>query len=277
MTTEKINFHRFNPIRVGKNSQTMIIGKRGSGKSWLIRDLIKKNQSAFDLCVFSPTEKHSNFYGRNFPAATIKFEYSPEDIQELLNEQAECISRGSPRNLCVVLDDCLSSKGTWLKDDSLRELMLNGRHYNIALYLTMQFPLGMTPELRSTFDTVYLLADDFISNQKRLYDHYAGMFPTFDSFRKTFLDLARDYSAMVIRQKGCWTHILDRVLWYRAEAEDHPVITNQLDSDYDSDEDLISTIDARIQSRLSNMGCMGHLSLAAGSLFESLSNYLNRE
>ena len=267
---------------MGNSSQTLIIGKRGAGKSWLIRDLIRTNNSESDMCVFSPAEKHTPFYFKNFPNATIKLEYSPGDIRELLDEQTECLHRGSPRNLCLVLDDCLSSRGNWLKDESFYDLLMNGRHYNIALYITMQVPMGMTPEIRARFDTVFLFTDDFISNQKRMYDHYAGMFPDFESFRQNFLNLTGDHSALVIFNRSNSPRLLDRIFWYRAEAEaedENDKVSQDQNSDVvcDSyqDEELISTIDARIQSRLSNLGCLDHLSLAAHALSESVSDYFD--
>ena len=84
------------------------------------------------------------------------------------------------------MDDCLGSKHAWAKDKPILEMFYNGRHFQITFILTMQFPLGIGPELRSNFDYVFLLADDFVSNQKRIYDHYAGMFPNFESFRRVF-------------------------------------------------------------------------------------------
>ena len=86
----------------------------------------------------------------------------------------------------VVMDDCLASKGTWAKDPLVSELLFNGRHRHITYILTMQYPLGITPELRSNFDYVFLLAEDVTSNLKRIYEHYAGMFPDFNSFRQVF-------------------------------------------------------------------------------------------
>ena len=36
------------------------------------------------------------------------------------------------------------------------------------------------------FDYIFILGEDMTSNRKRLYEHYAGMFPTFDVFEKVF-------------------------------------------------------------------------------------------
>ena len=81
----------------------------------------------------------------------------------------------------------------------------------------MQFPLGIPPEMRSNFDYIFLLADDFISNRKRLYDHYAGMFPDFNTFQQVFLDLTENYGCMVINNRVHSKDITEKVFWYRAK------------------------------------------------------------
>ena len=36
------------------------------------------------------------------------------------------------------MDDCLASKGSWMRDQPISTLMFNGRHYEIMYILTMQ-------------------------------------------------------------------------------------------------------------------------------------------
>ena len=85
--------------------------------------------------------------------------------------------------------------------------------------LTMQFPLGITPELRCNFDYIFLLAEDIYSNLKRLYEHYAGMFPTFESFRKVFSVLTDDFGSMVIVNRGARANFLEKIYWYKADND----------------------------------------------------------
>ena len=80
------------------------------------------------------------------------------------------------------MDDCLSSKGTWMRDQPIQELLYNGRHYKIMYILTMQYPLGIPPTLRTNVDYVFILREPYIANRKRIFDNYAGMFPTFEAF-----------------------------------------------------------------------------------------------
>lgn len=121
------------------------------------------------------------------------------------------------------MDDCLARKGAWLKDPLIGELLMNGRHYDLMYILTMQTPLGITPELRSQFDYIFLLAEDYWTQQKKIFDHYAGMFPDFTSFRLTFTQLTQDYGCMVINNRGARSTFLEKIYWYKAPLDDNPV------------------------------------------------------
>jgi hypothetical protein len=116
----------------------------------------------------------------------------------------------------IVMDDCLADKGNWAKDKMIYELLDKGRHYEITYILTMQFPLGVKPELRANFDYIFLLADDTFGNQKRLFDHYAGMFPCFDAFRQVFTQLTQDHGCMVIQNGNTADGLLEKVMYYKA-------------------------------------------------------------
>jgi hypothetical protein len=125
----------------------------------------------------------------------------------------------------IIMDDCLASKGSWMKDQSITELLFNGRHYHVTYILTMQYPLGITPELRGNFDYIFLMKDNFQSNLKRMYDHYAGMFPSFDSFRQVFLQLVENHGAMVVINRSSKgeedSSFLSQIKYYRAPNIDN--------------------------------------------------------
>ena len=117
----------------------------------------------------------------------------------------------------IVMDDCMSSKGSWVKEEPIQELFYNGRHYKISFILTLQYCLGIPPEMRANFDYIFLLAEDFITNRRRLYEHFAGMFPDFSSFNDAFTILTEDYGCMVINNKIHTTDITEKVFWYKAK------------------------------------------------------------
>jgi hypothetical protein len=203
-----------------------MIAKRGSGKSWVVRAILQFFSKKVPVgIIISPTDRMSSFYSKFIPDTYIYYTFQSETIERMLNRQKDIIKRQKERQkdgkdtntrTFIVMDDCLSSKGDWAKDPAISELLFNGRHYHIMYILTMQFPLGITPELRSNFDYIFLLAEDYISNQKRIYMHYAGMFPDFDSFRQVFMSLTDDFGAMVIVNKGARGSALEKIFWYKS-------------------------------------------------------------
>jgi hypothetical protein len=236
---EKISLDYFDLDSVVDNGSYVLIGKRGAGKSWMIRDIIGTlwNAQKIDACiVFSPTDRMNSFYSKFVPEQNVYFEFQLDAIKSILMEQ---INTNKEKHVCIVMDDCLSSRGNWAKDEVLADLFLNARHYNITLVLTMQFSLGLRPEHRSNFDYVFLLADDTLSNQKRLYDHYAGIFPNFDSFRQTFIQATNNYSGLcLLNSKKACEKFEDKVNYFKVQSEKDFIIDNVLLIKNDSGENL---------------------------------------
>lgn len=225
MLTGKLPISEFTLDEMVINPSIIMIAKRGSGKSWITKAVIHKYVDIPVGVVISPTEKDNPFYVDFFSDSFIFYAYDSRVLQKLLLRQQQILKKArekkalgkyiDPRAI-VIMDDCLASKGTWAKDPKVSELLFNGRHRQITYILTMQFPLGISPELRSNFDYVFLLADDTTSNLKRIYEHYAGMFPDFNTFRIVFRQLTEDHGAMVIKNRGARTNLFDKIAFYKA-------------------------------------------------------------
>ena len=220
--SDVLSIHKFDLSTFCSNPSICMIGKRGSGKTVLIKELLThmyKHKMIDECIIISPTERMSMQYGNI--ADKIYYSYNDKIVEELLEIQRHRIDEAKqtgkkPKKVVIVLDDCLAQKGNWVRSQATQELLFNSRHYHITIILTMQFPLGMTPELRSNFDYIFLAHDDFISNIKRIYDHYAGMFPTFDSFRQVFAQITDDHGFMTITNRGASNTLFDKVKWYKS-------------------------------------------------------------
>jgi hypothetical protein len=205
-----------------------MIAKRATGKSFLTREIMFQKRNIASAVAISRSEKLNSFYSEFIPDSYIFSEYESSILSRIYERQAAMnednkkrIKDGKkPKNdsLMLIMDDCMSSKGTWLKDPNILELFFNGRHHHISFILTMQYAVGIPPEMRSNFDYIFLLAEDTISNRKRLYEHYAGMFPTFDIFQQVFTDLTENYGMMVINNRVHSKNITDKVFWYKAKT-----------------------------------------------------------
>jgi hypothetical protein len=205
-----------------------MIAKRATGKSFLTREIMYQKRNIASAIAISRTEKLNSFYSEFIPDSYIYSEYDSTILTRIYERQAKMNEDNKKRikdgkktkndSVMLIMDDCMSSKGTWLKDPNILELFFNGRHHHLSFILTMQYSVGIPPEMRSNFDYIFLLAEDTISNRKRLYEHYAGMFPTFDIFQQVFTDITENYGIMVINNRVHSKNLTDKVFWYRAKT-----------------------------------------------------------
>ncbi len=161
----------------------------------------------------------------------VNFDYDDDDDDSFSlknNKGSNLIQNIINQKHAIVLDDCLSIKGTWHKDPLFSQLLLNARRRNISCMITMQYPLGLKPEFRSNFDYIFLFADDYISNLKRIYEHYCGFFRDFNSFSKVYKQLTTGYDCVVIINKPC-SNIFDKIAFYNSCSFEKVTIELNLD------------------------------------------------
>jgi GTPase SAR1 family protein len=223
------------------NPSILIIGKRGSGKSYIVRELLNHFQKIgiTDAHIVSPTERMRSFYEPKFPKSTIEYELKETTIAKLLIEasirietnrrikQGEIDDEIRPGKV-VILDDCLRSKDRIWEDSSFRELIMNGRHYELPYVLTMQFPEEILPQYRLNFDYVFLLAEDASTNKKSLWKQYASFIPAVGVFDKIFTKCTENYRCMVINNRTATDSIFEKMYHYKANSRDDDSDNDQL-------------------------------------------------
>jgi hypothetical protein len=216
----------FNPNE-NKGPVVVLIGRRDTGKSFLVRDLLYYHQDIPVGTVISGTEAGNGFYSSHVPKLFIHDEYNTTIIENILKRQKIVLKQimkaqkaGQRLNIdpraFVILDDCLFDN-SWSKDKVMRLLFMNGRHWKIMLIITMQYPLGVPPNLRTNIDYVFILREPYISNRKRMYENFAGMFPTFESFCQIMDQCTENYECLVINNNAKSNKLSDQIFWYKAE------------------------------------------------------------
>ncbi len=211
VNNDTLKLKKFNINSIIEHPHMLFIGKRGSGKTTSANTFLANKDRDFikNSLIISPKEKVINFYTERYPEATIIYSFDSVEIKK-------CLENSNPG--AVVLDDCLGSIGTWVKDKALMELLFNGRHYKKTIMVIVQYSLGIKPELRCNFDYIFMSEEHFHSNMKRLYDHYAGMFSTFREFKDVFIDYTGNHRALVISNRCVKSkNLLDKVFWFKAE------------------------------------------------------------
>ena len=217
----------FNPEK-SNGPVIVFIGRRDTGKSFLVRDLLYYHQDIPIGTVISGTEAGNGFYANYVPKLFIHDEYNSAIIENVLKRQKivlkqikrekESFGRSNiDARAFVILDDCLWDN-SWARDKMMRLLFMNGRHWKIMTTITMQYPLGVPPNLRTNIDYTFILREPYITNRKRIYENYAGMFPTFESFCQVMDQCTENYECLVINNNARSNKLEDQIFWYKAES-----------------------------------------------------------
>ena len=213
-----------------KGPVIVMIGRRDTGKSFLVRDLLFYHQDIPVGTVMSGTEAGNGFYAAHVPKLFIHEEYNTVLIENILRRQKTVLkqvnkeieqhkkSKIDPRCF-TILDDCLYDQ-SWTRDKMMRLLFMNGRHWKIMLIITMQYPLGIPPNLRTNIDYVFILREPYLTNRKRIWENYASMFPTLESFCGVMDQTTENYECLVINNNAKSNKLNDQIFWYKAES--HP-------------------------------------------------------
>lgn len=234
----QLQLRKFDITSVASDQVVIMIGKRCTGKSFLVKDLMYHQRDLPIGTIISPTEAANKFFSHVVPPLFIHDEYTPGIIENVVKRQ-RIIMRTmdnmiadtgccniDPRSF-LVLDDCMYDN-KWVNDKNVRLLFMNGRHYKIMFVITMQYPLGIPPSLRTQIDYTFILRENLISNRRRIYENYAGMFPSFDIFCQVMDQCTENYECIVIHNNAKSNRIEDQVFWYKAEShEDFRIGANE--------------------------------------------------
>lgn len=222
-----LRLRKFDMSTIADDKVIVLIGKRDTGKSFLCKDLLYHHQDIPVGTVISATESANQFYSYMIPPLFIHDEYHEDIVAKVLARQKKAIdcqkeqretSKIDPRAF-LMLDDCLYDS-SWTKSKFVRNIFMNGRHYKLMFIVTMQYALGIPPNLRTNIDYVFILRENIVSNRKRIYESYAGMFPTFEIFCQVMDQCTENYECLVIHNNCKSNRLEDQVYWYKADA--HP-------------------------------------------------------
>ena len=157
------------------NKTVSLCAKRNSGKSELLRYIVKANHSKFSkIFVICPTEKINSFYKNIVPANCVYDEYDDDFNEELIASMTK-VNAGKNNNnanhILLILDDCCSDTN-FHSSGSFKKLFTRGRHLFISIIITTQYIKHIPPIARSNSDfitvgqlnnqNVELLAEEYL-------------------------------------------------------------------------------------------------------------------
>ena len=210
----------------------LIIGKRNSGKSSLIRDfLYHLNMMKYPrVVVFSGTEESNQFFAKIIPKAYIHCGLNQEILQGLVDAQrkvmtsvneakgklGDCINVDT--RLVIVFDDVSYSRAA-CRTELMNMLFLNSRHFNISIMLSLQYLVSLSPEGRANADYVLVLKDSVPRSRIRTWECFGAMFQNKKDFFTVLDQTTQNYEALVINNVVASLQPEECLSWYKADIK----------------------------------------------------------
>ena len=230
MSAMNVSLKKFDMKKIPQDAVAVFIGRRRTGKSTLVRDLLYHHQDMPLGTVISGTEESNSFYSKMIPPLFIHGEYSPVILANYCKRQKLIMSKImgekeqygdafksklDPRSF-MILDDCMYDD-SWTHDKNIRYLFMNGRWLKVFFLITMQYPLGIQPALRTNVDFVFILREPYLTNRKRIFDNYGSAFPSFEFFCQVMDQCTQNYECLVIDNTAQSNKLEDCIFWYKAD------------------------------------------------------------
>ena len=210
-----IQLKKFDPSRIADDKVCVFIGKRGTGKSTLVTDILYHKRHIPAGVVMSGTEDGNHYYKQFVPDLFIYGDYHRDVIEKVIDRQKRLKSTGKTSPAFILLDDCMWNKA-FLKDTCIRQCFMNGRHWNIFFMLTMQYCMDLSPDLRTNVDYVFILRENVIQNRERLWKAFFGIFPSFELFNQVMNACTENFECLVLDNTSRSNKIEDCVFYYKA-------------------------------------------------------------
>ena len=223
----KLNLHKFDPNVMserrlrGSAPTCALLGKRGTGKSTLLLDLMYYQRTIPMGLIMSGTEESTGAFSDYFPDLFIHSEFNPEALENLFEQQKKIIKLEKDNiqngHSFLIIDDLMYDR-KMIRHKNLRKLFMNGRHWRITFFLTMQYMMDLPPDLRTNIDYIFILRENIVANQIKIWKNFFGVFETFKSFRETLIECTEDFECLVLDNTSKSNNVEDCVYWYKANS-----------------------------------------------------------
>lgn len=215
---QKFRVANLKPDRV-----VLLVGKRGTGKSVLMCDLMYHLSRNYDIGIaVSPTEDTIREFEKFMMKSCIYRDLDQLEavLTRLIETMKQMQIQGKRKSVFIILDDCMFDKKI-LKSKAIRDVFMNGRHYDFLFVNCMQYVMDMGPDLRTNVDYVFALRENIPSNREKLQKYFFGVFTHAEDFDYVFTEFTQNNQCVVLDNVSKSARPEDVVFWYKAELY-HP-------------------------------------------------------
>ena len=214
-----LELKKFDLDMIADDKTVVVIGKRGTGKSWITRDILYHKRHIPCGVVMSCTEEGNGFYGKHVPDLFVYGDYKQEVLEKVISRQKRLVHEGHPNpSMFIILDDCAFDKTIFApRNIPMRTIFMNGRHWKLFFLMTLQWMMDMPPALRQNIDYIFVLKENVIQNKERLWKNFFGVVPDFSVFCEILDNCTQNYECLVLDNTKPSNKIDEVLYWYRAK------------------------------------------------------------
>ena len=96
----QLQIKKFDPASIADDKVLVFLGKRNTGKSFLVRDILYYHRDIPVGSIISPTEGANKFYSNMVPSLFIHDEYTPPLIEGFVKRQKLVTKKSVKENCC---------------------------------------------------------------------------------------------------------------------------------------------------------------------------------
>jgi len=208
------NIKSFDITVLKKTSTIIIIGKRATGKTTLIKNIISHIDDKYTkYIIFDPYLEHKNEFKYIEERSKI-YDMYDEDILKIN------MNRKNDENKIIIIDNALYSPE---HNKTIQNHFMNCRFYEIGIILSVSYGAFIHANVVSNTDFIFIFRELNLSNQNYLYNRYfKSLFTSFEIFIEFFKEflLLCDIShntCLVISNIAKTNNLEDKLFIYKAK------------------------------------------------------------
>lgn len=206
-----ITIKKFDINKIKQSSNMLIIGKKKTGKTTLVKDILYKlSKQKFDYGNLYTTYDHnySNIYGKMVPKEFTFDEFSSNALKNIIQYSLKYKNKKG----FVIYDDCLYNNND-KKDDNIKFSILNNYRIGITNIIISQ-DSNFPPFIRTNIEYIFL-KNPSPYEYKELYEKFGGFLPKMDHFIRLLRSASKGYGYLVI------SNCDNNFYWYEAKIHNN--------------------------------------------------------
>lgn len=206
----------FNLEAMKKCPVVLIVGKKGTGKLNLIKDIVHHHSSQFDgALVFTEKKKHSQFFKTIVRQDCVFEEFDAGVLNRAIENQKALRRNGYGTRILIVIS-CFSQNKEFFSS-ALAELIQNGRHLGFFVIL-YSYDSRFTPTIRINSDYVFALPDNEYMRKQTLFFNLFGVYPNKNEFINCFDKVAGSGNCLMVDNTKSNEKLSDCVKQYHTKS-----------------------------------------------------------